>query len=90
MSETLLTTECTDPSAKLAAHDEPADDIYSVQIEAPRVKAPLPPQSDECCYPIGEPRTAGFRYCTAPVAQPGAVYCLEHKRLCHMRRDIAA
>jgi len=48
----------------------------------------MPPPSHQCCYPIGEPRTPEFRYCAAPVAHPGAVYCLEHKRLC--RRDIAA
>ena len=72
-----------------AAHNEPAHDTTPEQIKAPRVRA-LPPQFDQCCYPIGEPRTPGFRYCTAPVAQPGAVYCLEHKRLCHMTLDIAA
>ena len=70
-----------DRSTDLAAHDEPANDTTPEQIEAPRVKV-LPPQFDQRCYPIGEPRTPGFRYCAAPVAQPGAVYCLEHKRLC--------
>ena len=83
----LLATECTDQSADLAAHAEPANDTTPEQ-EAPRVRA-LPPQFDQCCYPIGEPRTPGFHYCAAPVAQPGAVYCLEHKRLC-MRQDMAA
>ena len=79
----LLATECTDQSTDLTAHDEPANDTTPEPIEAPRVRA-LPPQFDQCCYPIGEPRTPGFHYCTAPIAQPGAVYCLEHKRLCHM------
>ena len=75
-------------STDLTAHNEPAPETASEQIETPRVKAPLPPQFGQCCcYPIGEPRTPEFRYCTAPVA-PGAVYCLEHKRLCHM--NIAA
>jgi GcrA cell cycle regulator len=72
-------------STCITAGNEPAHDTTP-----PRVKAPLPPQLDQCCYPIGEPRTPGFRYCTAPISQPGAVYCLEHKRLCHMTRDIAA
>jgi GcrA cell cycle regulator len=80
----LPATECT------TAHDAPADDTTPEQIEAPRVRAPLPPQFDQCCYPIGEPRTPEFHYCAAPVALSGAVYCLEHKRLCHMRRDAAA
>jgi GcrA cell cycle regulator len=77
-------------STDFAAYNELAHDITPAQTEAPRVKAPLPPQFDQCHYPIGEPRTPGFRYCAAPVGQPGAVYCLEHKRLCHMRRDAAA
>ena len=76
-------------STYITASDEP-DDTTSEQIEVPRFKAPLPPESGQCCYPIGEPRTPGFRYCATPVAQPGRVYCLEHMRLCHMRRDIAA
>ena len=74
-------------STYLAAPNEPAHDATPEQKEAPRVKAPLPPDFDQCCYPIGEPRTPGFRYCAAPVAQSGAVYCPEHKHLCHMRRD---
>jgi hypothetical protein len=72
------------------ASDEPAHDTTPEQIEAPRVKALLPPDFDQCCYPIGEPRTPGFRYCYAPVARSGAVYCQEHKRLCHMHRGVAA
>ena len=83
----LLATGCTDRSTDLTAHDEPANDTTPEQIEAPRVRA-LPPQLGRCCYPIGEPRTPGFRYCAAPVAQSGAVYCLEHKLLCG--RDVAA
>ena len=70
----------------LTAHDEPEHDTTPEQIRTPRVRA-LPPEFGQCCYPIGEPRTPGFRYCTAPVA-PGTVYCLEHWRLCHM--NIAA
>ena len=73
-------------STCIPARNEPAHDITQEQIEAPRVKAP-PPEFDQCCYPIGEPRTPRFSYCYAPVAQPGAVYCTEHKRLCHLRQD---
>jgi hypothetical protein len=83
-------TDAQMQSTNLTAHDEPANDTTPEPIEAPRVKAPLPPQFDQCHYPIGEPRTPGFRYCAAPIAQPGAVYCLEHKRLCHVHRDMAA
>jgi len=74
----------SDTTNDLAADDELEDDATPAQIEAPRVRAPLLPQFDQCCYPIGEPRTTGFRYCAAPIAQPGAAYCLEHKLLCYM------
>ena len=77
-------------STDLAALSEPAPETAAEQIETPRLKAPLPPQSNQCCYPIGEPRTPGFRYCTAPVAQQAAPYCLEHMLLCHVGRGIAA
>ena len=83
----LLATGCTDQSANVAEHDE-EDDTSPAQIVVLRVRAPMPPPSHQCCYPIGEPRTPEFRYCAVPVAHPGAIYCLEHKRLC--RRDIAA
>ena len=63
------------------ANNEPAHDITQKQIKAP--------EFDQCCYPIGEPRTPGFHYCAAPVVQPGAVYCTEHKRLCCLRLDVA-
>ena len=53
-------------------HDEPTPETDLGPIEAPRVKAPMLPQFGQyCCYPIGEPRTLEFRYCTAPVAQRG-------------------
>jgi len=75
----------------LTAHAEPATEAVPEQMEAPRVTAPLPPQFGRYyCYPIGEPRTAGFHYCSAPVAQRGAPYCLEHLRLCHIGRGVAA
>jgi hypothetical protein len=73
----------------LTAPEEPAYDTTPEQIKAPRVRV-LPPQVGQCCYPIGEPRTPGFCYCTAPVARTGGVYCLEHKRLCHTTLNIAA
>ena len=69
----------------VGAENEVAHEIVSEEPEAPRIKAPpLPRFGTQCCYPIGELRTPGFRYCAAPVAQQGAAYCLEHKRLCHI------
>jgi GcrA cell cycle regulator len=37
-----------------------------------------------CCWPIGEPGTAGFRFCTA-VALAGKPYCEEHAALAYVR-----
>jgi hypothetical protein len=75
----------------LDEHDELEVESAPEQIEPPRVRAPMPPQFGQyCCYPIGEPRTPEFRYCTAPVAQRAAPYCLEHMRLCHEGRNLAA
>lgn len=35
-----------------------------------------------CCWPLGEPRTPGFRYCDAD-AVPGRSYCPEHAELAY-------
>jgi GcrA cell cycle regulator len=37
-------------------------------------------KSEPCCWPMGDPRARGFRYCDAP-GVPGASYCAAHKRL---------
>jgi GcrA cell cycle regulator len=33
----------------------------------------------ECCWPIGESRKPGFRFCDAP-SEPGRPYCFDHER----------
>ncbi len=37
-----------------------------------------------CCWPLGEPGTAGFRFCDA-VAAPGKPYCTAHAQLAYVR-----
>lgn len=37
-----------------------------------------------CCWPIGEPGTAGFRFCTAEAMAPKP-YCPEHAALAYVR-----
>jgi GcrA cell cycle regulator len=37
-----------------------------------------------CCWPIGEPRTQGFRFCDGP-SQVGKSYCPEHQALAYVR-----
>lgn len=38
----------------------------------------------DCCWPIGDPGTKGFRFCDAP-AHPGKPYCAEHCALAYAR-----
>ncbi|MBY0336958.1 MAG: GcrA family cell cycle regulator [Acetobacteraceae bacterium] len=37
-----------------------------------------------CCWPIGEPGTEGFRFCSAE-AMPSKPYCLEHASVAYVR-----
>jgi GcrA cell cycle regulator len=37
-----------------------------------------------CCWPIGEPGTSGFRFCSAE-AIPGKPYCAEHAAVAYVR-----
>jgi hypothetical protein len=69
-------------SIDITSENGPADEA-APEARALRVNAAAPAPG-ECCYPIGEPRRKGFHYCTVPVAWKGAVYCLEHLRLCHI------
>lgn len=39
-----------------------------------------PAERSRCCFPIGEPRRPGFRFCDAAVERPP--YCAEHRALC--------
>ena len=36
-----------------------------------------------CTYPIGDPRSAGFRFCDEPALE-GRRYCGRHHALCHL------
>lgn len=40
--------------------------------------------SKACCWPIGEPGTKGFRFCSDP-AMGGKPYCAEHAALAYVR-----
>lgn len=41
--------------------------------------------SQQCCWPVGEPGRARFRFCDAPVPHR-VTYCDEHARLAYVRR----
>ena len=59
-----------------------------VAANAPRPTAvvrPFPRSSARsCCWPIGEPGTEGFRFCTAEAMAPKP-YCPEHSALAYVR-----
>ena len=42
------------------------------------------PSARSCCWPIGEPGTPGFRFCTAE-ALTGKPYCPEHASVAYVR-----
>jgi GcrA cell cycle regulator len=43
-----------------------------------------PPDVDCCRWPLGEPGTAGFRFCNEPAAE-GRPYCEAHCRCAYVR-----
>jgi hypothetical protein len=40
------------------------------------------PPTGRCVYPIGHPKSKGFRFCGDRVAEVGAPYCADHSRTC--------
>lgn len=91
----------------VAAMEAPVPDVAVAPVAArpaPRAASGPPPASAvvrtfprlvrrECCWPIGEPGTAAFRFCTAE-ATSGKPYCTEHAALAYVkvrdRREDAA
>lgn len=54
-------------------------------LAAPPVLRPFPRGGVKtCCWPIGEPGTDGFRFCTAEAMSPKP-YCAEHAALAYVR-----
>ncbi|MFL1463115.1 GcrA family cell cycle regulator [Roseococcus sp. DSY-14] len=54
-------------------------------LAPPAVVRPFPRASARsCCWPIGEPGTEGFRFCTAEAMAPKP-YCAEHAALAYVR-----
>jgi len=51
----------------------------------PRQRTVRAGPSQQCCWPVGEPGRAGFRFCDAPVPHR-VTYCDEHARLAYVRR----
>jgi GcrA cell cycle regulator len=87
------------PSIKGAAERAEAAN-RSQRASAP--PSPAPPRTAQaprcvvlsrakCCqWPIGEPRTPGFRFCDSPEVLPGKPYCAKHAALAYTRERTEA
>lgn len=72
------------PSLGAAAHSVPTMPIPPTAPVEPAVPAfARPARRNPCCWPIGEPRASGFRYCDA-AAELGKPYCPEHAGLAYV------
>ena len=86
------------PRPVIAAPPKPVAPPAVVRaFPAPAPRATIAPRlggsQKSCCWPIGEPGTAGFRFCSAEAVM-GKPYCLEHASLAYVkardRREDAA
>ncbi len=62
--------------------------VRALEDVAPWTAKPIP-RSRSCCWPIGEPRTPGFRFCDAP-SVAGRSYCEQHMRKAYQPRRTLA
>lgn len=77
------------PVFRPASHVVPIEETRARLAEAPAVPAiAFRHGRGACCWPIGEPRTPGFRYCEAP-AVAGRPYCPAHARRAYTGCDAA-
>ena len=85
---------CRPPMPRACGPDLPS--LGAVADSMPRMRVPPPTPAkpavpafvrpitrNPCCWPVGEPRTFGFRYCDA-AAEPGKPYCPEHASLAYV------
>ncbi len=58
--------------------------VRALAVALPWRAVPIPP-AKSCCWPMGEPRTEGFRFCEAAV-ELGRSYCETHHRRAYQPR----
>jgi GcrA cell cycle regulator len=99
----MLPTPATAPARAPAPPQRRLEDRPPAAAPRPAPVAPPAPvavvrpfpraASRTCCWPIGEPGTSGFRFCSGD-AMPGKPYCGEHAALAYVkvrdRREDAA
>lgn len=85
------------PPVKAAAEvvpEEPADGVIdagevpavgAARLVTAAVRAFPKVSGKTCCWPLGEPGTKKFRFCSDPVMDKWASYCPEHYKLAYVR-----
>jgi GcrA cell cycle regulator len=62
--------------------EEPEPETDQAEItDTPIIERPAPVPG-RCCYPIGHPRTPGFRFCGGKLRKPYQPYCAAHAAIC--------
>lgn len=80
-----------EPAALIVRPPEPPPLMFHREppaLQGHNLSAPPPTPSRRlrpCCWPIGRPGTAGFRFCEEPVAGIGKSYCPTHDDAAHGR-----
>lgn len=70
---------------QVATPAEPLPATPSFRAPAPKIEAPVKyGRVIECCWPIGQPGTAGFRFCEV-ASLPATPYCQDHANRAYAR-----
>jgi len=60
-----------------------------IKTEPPRRPVAAGPSGKACMWPVGDPKTAEFHFCSAPT-EPGRPYCAAHCAMAYQRRSEVA
>lgn len=72
------------PLASLSPQPPAPRPMIAAPIPIPRATSVARSDRPKCCWPIGTPRTASFRFCDEQ-AEPGRSYCDEHCKRARVR-----
>lgn len=71
------------PLASLVLQVQRAPQVALTAPAPAPIRAYVPP-ARECCWPLGEPGTRGFRFCCEQ-SKPGKPYCDGHTKIAYVR-----
>ena len=69
---------------------QPAPRLKVVAPPPPPPPPPKMPRARECCWPLGEPGSKGFRFCDSPDVVGGTPYCADHCKLAYTKSPASA